>query len=195
MLPGSPILQGVLAFSASLPTAASVDTNSGLVVLRGNHHDVTSVRVTAGGSNASTDVVFACNLEPAGTDVDLGNTTGLPVSPQRPGDVFELDVRLNSGGSFIGPFSISVFYSASALSIDSNVTEGTDLANGGGANFLLARTNDPPGEVEVVGSPNRRDQGGDAYHLFTLRFRVLNSSTVRDRMLVDRSRLTTTDSV
>jgi hypothetical protein len=100
---GTPLLPGVLNFVSLLPSVASVEAATGLVVLRANHYDVTSVRVSAAGSNASSDVVFACNLDPDDTDVDIGSASGLPVSPQHPGDVFDLGALFSSSHTHTTP--------------------------------------------------------------------------------------------
>lgn len=146
----TPLYAGLVTFSSSRTDAASVHATRGEVTLRGNYYDTVQVTVAASGTAVRGTVAFACNLDPAVADVDVGNATGAPIRTLYPGNIVDVPVRVNSGTQFIGPFTFSIRYAATALEALPTVVEGDDLRSGGRAQFLLARTNDPPGVVSVT---------------------------------------------
>eukprot|EP00039_Didymoeca_costata_P031897 m.36341 g.36341 ORF g.36341 m.36341 type:complete len:344 (-) comp9093_c0_seq1:219-1250(-) len=80
---------------------------------------------------------------------------------------------------YFRPFSFSILYDKDKLFAVEGVTEGTDLKNNGEAQTLLARQNDPPGEVLVIGVPNRKNVRGDNLHLFSVKFQIKSGATGR----------------
>ena len=169
---GDPALPGLVKFSSSHKDIASVDETKGRVTLHNNYHAMVGVTIQVPNSNVKKVVSFACNLDPDVTDMDLGMALGLPLPAPKVGGVFAVQLRVNSGSQFIGPFSVSIFYDKDSLEAVKGVKEGADLIKGGRAQSLLARQNDPPGVVEVVGVPNKKNQKGAHYHLFTIEFKV-----------------------
>ena len=68
-------------------------------------------------AEASTN--FNCNLLPAVTgDVDLGATDGAPLPNRAVGSSFEVPLRVNTGGLYLGTFDIFVHYDPTMLAID-----------------------------------------------------------------------------
>ena len=96
---GSPTvaLPGLVEFESSRPEVASVVAATGVVTLHSNLEEVVTLRARALGTSVARSTTFACNLEPAVGDVDLGARTGVPVPAQRVGDTFQVPVTVNLG--------------------------------------------------------------------------------------------------
>ena len=94
---------GLLSYSSSLPTAASVDSN-GVVTLVGNSPRPVNINVTAASpSTAAASASIVCNLSPSLGDMDLGSASGLQFASARGlGEVFVVDVRVNVGNNSLG---------------------------------------------------------------------------------------------
>lgn len=118
---GVPQVPGLVRFSGDEDDAAVVDAMSGAVTLVNNHWSdvgVTVVVAIAGGSFLEHTTRFPCNLVPAVQgDVDLGASDGQPLVRRAAGDTFEVPLRVNTGGLFLGTFDIYVNFDSSVLSV------------------------------------------------------------------------------
>jgi len=79
-------------------------------------------------SGNTTSVSFACNLNPAIGDIDLGAATGIPLPSIRVGDTFSVEVAVNTGSLFIGAFEVSVLFNPALVSfVDATKTYASGL--------------------------------------------------------------------
>ena len=117
---------GLLAFTSSVPSAASVSEFTGVVTLRNNYHELVTVTVQTALSTAMEIFRFACNLVADVGDIDLGYQTGIPVPPQIIGTSFNLPIYVNTGGQRLRTFDLIIYIDLSILQFQS-VTPGTDF--------------------------------------------------------------------
>jgi len=177
---GVPRIRGLLAFSlANASGCATVNSATGRLTVRANSISSTSIVASAQGASAAVAAVleFVCNLDPGLGDVDIGDTSGLPIGAVAASSEIAVQVRVNTGAQPIGPFEIDFVFNE-ALIEPQNVSVGADLASTGGVQSLLGRVNDPPGRLLVVGVPVGRAVRGAAVHLFTITFIARNTSGV-----------------
>ena len=118
---GPPLVPGLVTFTTDTASAVSVDSASGVVTLRGNHWSSVSVTASIAGPSGSRierGASFACNLDPQTSgDVDLGAADAHPLKSRRVNEVFQVPLRVNTGGLFLGTFDIYVFFDSSILTI------------------------------------------------------------------------------
>lgn len=174
---GTPFLPGLIRFESKNTAVVAVDSTKGIVTILKNHHTNVTINAVAdigGGKEIIASHSFACNLDPDVTDVDLGDRTRFPIPHLNPGEAFEVPLRLNSGSQNIGPFQFTIKYDKDVLTAV-DVTEGSDIAAGGGSKTLLAQINDPPGKILIVGQPMSKTQRGNNYHLATIKFKATST--------------------
>ena len=116
----TPLLSGLISFALDTPSAASVDTRSGLVSLLRNHHSLVTLTASASSSTATANVMFSCNLDPDVGDVDLGNRTGLPIENKAVGELFVLPMYVNTGTSSLGDMRVCLFFDQQLIRIVSS---------------------------------------------------------------------------
>lgn len=169
---GNPNYPGLVEFVSTNEDAAAVSQKRGTATLLGNDHQKVKVTAYVPGTTVTVAVEFACNLDPAVTDIDLGSSSNLPLAIQSPGDEFDVELRVNSGSQNIGPFAFSIIFDADQIAfVKDGYKEGTDLKNGGQSKSLIAESTSA-GVLKVVGVPNKKNQKGAKYHLCTVTFRV-----------------------
>ena len=111
---------GLLAFTSSVPSSASVSNFTGVVTLLDNYHDFVTITVQTALSTAMETFTFACNLVAAEVgDIDLGYQTGIPVPPQIIGNSFNLPIYVNTGGQRLRTFDLIIFIDLSILEFQS----------------------------------------------------------------------------
>ncbi len=119
LLSGADRVPGLLEFESLDPGVASIN-DVAVLTARGNGPTVISVDVS---SVADIGVPFdppaisgiLVNLEPTVGDVDLGEAQGHPF-PDRPADaIFEVPVRVNTGGFLLGGLDLEIEYDPEVL--------------------------------------------------------------------------------
>jgi len=145
---GVPAVPGLVVFSGSDPAVFTVSSTTGQATIQNNSYVYETITATAT-NGVSASASFACNLDPAVGDVDLGNTAGLPLSPASVGSIVSVPVRVNIGSlSSLGSIDLNLYYDASKLTVVSAVA-GADWP--AGAQFL-STLNSPPGQVSFGGA-------------------------------------------
>jgi hypothetical protein len=148
---GAIVYPNLVSFSSLDTSLVTVQSATGQVTIKGNSRN-SLVKVTASSaSNPSIFVssLFACNLDPAVGDVDLGGTAGSPyVVSTSVGQTFDVIVRVNTGSSSLGAIDMLVSYDALKWSVVS-VTEGLTWPGGS----FVATLDSPPGDVAFGSSP------------------------------------------
>ena len=176
-------LPNLVTFSASPTSALTVDSSTGVATLRGNSLlSPASISVAAVDSGVVQNVTVFCNLDPTFGDVDLGNTTGLPVVTQTVGTSFTLPVRVNSGSAVLDSIELDVTFDPTVLQ-GVSATAGPDWPSDG---VFEPVPNDPADIVSLggilVGATQVR---GSSLHLADVQFTALSpgvtniSGTVR----------------
>eukprot|EP01147_Barroeca_monosierra_P003157 gene3157-5902_t len=169
---------GTLQFSKgfvqfSVDTDAANVSTTGMLTLRNNLPRLATLLINASDGLVMSQTTFACNLEPAFGDMDIGEQRGIPIAPVRPGDDVIIPVRINVGSTLIEAIKLSVNY-------DQTIFEFVRALSGkdwpGGA-FLIT-SNDPPGVVDIGGVPNHLTGEAAEVAIVTLRVRS-NAPTVR----------------
>ena len=145
------IFPGLISLTSDIPSAASVDTNSGVVTLLGNHHSLVTVMATNG--QVQAQVSFACNLQPDVGDVDLGanpisteSDSGVPIPPVQEGSTLQIPVYINAGSQPLTTVDIAIVYDTETLTF-------SDSTTGSGWPGGLTATNTPSiGLISLTGS-------------------------------------------
>ena len=101
----------------------TVSSATGQVTLLGNSVDSVSIVARASNSTAEARTRFPCNVRPAIGDADLGSYDGAPLPHRAVGDTFEVPLRVNTGGEFLGAFDIFVHFDPSVLAVVGNPKE------------------------------------------------------------------------
>ena len=150
-------LEGVIDLLASV-NAIKVDS-TGKITLLDNHYDLVTISVSAAGSDVTSTVSFACNLEPDVGDVDLGFEEGVPIPSVSSGSEFSVPLRVNVGNSLLSKFEISLLFDSSLLEINT-VISGDDWQgeidykenDGLGLNVLMITGSglSLPGNIELI---------------------------------------------
>ena len=99
----------MVSFNISDPSIISADIN-GAITLLNNSYVLESVNIASRHSAAQAEIFFACNLEPEVGDVDLGQPTGLPLSPVTVGSIVHIPVRVNSGSTGVASLELQVLF-------------------------------------------------------------------------------------
>jgi hypothetical protein len=146
---GGPSLPNLLTFSVADTAGATVNANSGVLLLQGNLPVETTVTITAIGTAVSLQRMLACNLDPAVNDGDIGSVSGVPIPQQSAGSTFTVNVRINVGSSSVRTVKLAIDY-------DENVLEATGAVAGSGwpGGQFLSTLNDPPGRIAFGGASN-----------------------------------------
>ena len=117
---GAELFEDVLSLQSS-NNAIKLDSN-GLIQLIYNHHDLVTVTLTTALSGITETVSFACNLQPAVSDVDLGAETGIPIPSLNIGSDITVPLRVNIGNNILMKAEILLLYD--------NLLEVTNVVSG-----------------------------------------------------------------
>ena len=152
LLTGGDAIAGLLTFTSDAPAAAMVDAG-GLMTAKGNGPVAMTVDVNA---SADCELPYAVtpglalkvNLLPAAGDVDMGFASGLAFPDQAADAVFEIPVRVNTGGKNLGGVDLEIDYDPAVITpLDAVV--GSSLP---GAIFTANLTLQP-GKIYLNASP------------------------------------------
>ena len=119
LLTGADLVQGLLFFQSGDTDTATV-SSSGLVTARGNGPVEISIDLNPAADiyphfDPATIVEIMVNLEPTVGDVDLGEPEDHPF-PDQPSDaIFEVPVRVNTGGYLLGGIDLEIEYDPEVL--------------------------------------------------------------------------------
>ena len=167
---GTPQLPGLVNFTTSVPAAATVVADRGTVTLRNNYNTLVVLTAQAIGTAVSRTFSFACNLDPVLGDVDLGNATGIPMGPLILGSRITVPVRVNTGSTAFGAFTLDVRYNNTYLRAVTG-TEGSSWSGG-----IVAFGIDFPPIYNIIAAPNTATQAGTAYHVANMIFDVIGGA-------------------
>ena len=142
-------MAGVLAFSSSQPSISAVDSSTGTAIMWLNYYGSVTMTVSAIGTNVTTSANYSCNLTPGIGDVDLGGSSGPPLSTQKVNTTFTVPVIINIGSSTLSALQLSVSYNPAILTATS-VAQGSGWPGG----IFLTTLNDPPGTILIGGTPS-----------------------------------------
>ena len=118
---GTVLVPGLVSFSSNADVAVSIDRATGVLTLLGNHWASVDVKAEVAGASGVVARLTAIhtNVDPvADGDVDLGRADGQPLADRSVGDVFEVPLRVNTGGMYLGTFDMYVRFDPSILSIE-----------------------------------------------------------------------------
>ena len=174
-LTGTSLISGLLLFASTATDFATI-TNTGLATIRGNGQTSLTVDVAADAGTAfgpPVAVPTAANLTPSTGDVDLGDSAGLAHKDRLPNALFDMPVRINTGGSGLGAFDLEVNYDPAVLEA-LGVTAGSGL--GAGTTFS-GNAVTQPGTVFMNGfsSPTGSAPSGAGVEIARIQFRALKS--------------------
>ena len=111
---------GLITFSSSDPSLASIDPNSGVVTLLGeSHYQVTITATASDDALVKSSVAFFCNLEPNIGHVDIGAIDGPYIPSLKLSDTWNLPVRVNPGASGLLAIHVKINYTKTQLSFAS----------------------------------------------------------------------------
>lgn len=165
VLGGERPLPGLVTFNTSEAAAASVDASSGKVTLHDNHFELVQATARVASVNMSAQVGFACNLDPAVGDVDLGAASGVALASRQAGQTFSVDVRINAGSLVIGAADLRVLYDPQVLAV-SSVTKAYQ-------NGVFDFNDDGSGSLAFGGTVGNNEGRGQAFKIATISFRAL----------------------
>jgi hypothetical protein len=149
--------------------AASVDTDTGLLMLHDNAPATLTLSAGALDSGVRAEREVACNLDPVVGDADLGDLSGVPVARQTVnGAEFSVPVRLNLGSARLAAIELAFLYDDAVLEAVS-AEPGAQWPGG-----PFERNLDTPGVISAGGASDA--VSGTAVHLMTLTFRVRDTS-------------------
>eukprot|EP00041_Stephanoeca_diplocostata_P039524 m.1633890 g.1633890 ORF g.1633890 m.1633890 type:complete len:3678 (+) comp25412_c0_seq2:994-12027(+) len=172
---GVPQLPGLVRFTSNNASIVRINATTGSSVPLDNSADSVAIiahTFDAVGNPVQATHTFACNLDPADGDMDLGSLNGVPIGPLAIGASVGVPLRVNSGAQNIGPFEVRLVYDPALIAVV-DVVVGGDLGSQGGTRSLLSRINDPPGLLVIVGVPVRATLIGDAFELVVISVRAL----------------------
>ena len=104
---GAEIYEGVVTLQSSAD-AVEIDSK-GLITLVSNHYELVTVEVTSAGSGVTDMISFACNLEPAIGDADIGAESGIPIPPVNIGSDITIPLRINVGFNIVSKVEVLLF--------------------------------------------------------------------------------------
>ena len=181
---------GLVAFTSSVPTAASVNQFTGVLTLRSNHHDFVEVTVQTVLSTASATFSFACNLLAKVGDIDIGYQNGIPVPPQTVGTSFVLPIYVNTGGQRLRTFDLIIFTDLDVLQFQS-VTPGVDFIPA-----LTVDINQDSLSIIGMGMCGSICDTQQLIHIANLNFTAVNTSLVQiDGLIISLSSDTVGDPI
>ena len=177
-LTGGNLIAGLLAFASTDAAFATIGT-TGTATIRGNGPTILTVDVAADAGaafGAPVEVPIACNLTPSAGDIDLGDTSGLAHKDRAPNELFEMPVRLNTGGQNLGAFDLEVHYDPAVIEA-LGVTAGSGL--GAGTTFS-GNASTTPGVVFINGfaAPTGAATNGAAVEIARIQFRAVKTGGV-----------------
>jgi hypothetical protein len=125
-------LPGAISVSVLPENYADVVGKTGTFFLISNYHkQVTATAVYTIDSNVKVQESFACNADPSVGDVDLGSPTGIAVPAVSLGSTFNVELRVNTGSKYLGPFTFELQYDSSVMEVVA-VEQGSDLVRAAG---------------------------------------------------------------
>ena len=111
-------LTNLLSLTTDTPEALTILPRSASLRLRGNHHTAVTVTVAKlTSSQPQTQVSFACNLEPAVGDVDLGALSGVPLLSLNQGSSLSVPVYVNVGTQHLTRINLALAYDFERLGL------------------------------------------------------------------------------
>ncbi|EGD78208.1 hypothetical protein, variant [Salpingoeca rosetta] len=158
----------LIQLSVSDADVLRINSTTGEVVLLANSPGVLQIvaQVTSAPSVVTTTDV-SCNLQPALGDVDVGQMSGVPVpGPLSIGDELQVQVRVNTGSTDIGSFTMELQYDASIVSF-----VGADATFGGS----LEATDDGQGSLRLGGVVSSSGVGGSAAAIAHVTFQAVSA--------------------
>ena len=170
-------LPSLVEFSALIPSFADIDNVTGLVTVRANSFEQTSL--TAAIPNVdSRDIVFFVDLLPRLGEVDI---EGLLQTELQAGNSAEVRVFLNVEGVTLGAVELSVEYDDTVLELVTmvgfselaDVDRGADV--GPGDLTAVSFVDESPGRIRFGGISETGTVGTDRLHIATLKFKVLTT--------------------
>lgn len=162
-------LPGLISFASSDSTAASVSNN--VVTLLANSARLITLTASvdaaasASGNSLTSSLDLACNLDPAGGDVDMGASTGLPLAETTVGMTLSVPVRVNTDGKQLGAYDLRFLYdsaSAEVITVQQNAQGIFDF-----------RVDPDNGEVSFGGTVASGQGQGSQLLLATIQIKVL----------------------
>lgn len=112
------IFPRILSLTVDMPSVVSVNPLTGQVTLQNNHHSIVTITVsTSGTTQLTAQTSFACNLQPAIGDIDLGMPEGIPIPPLSVGEVVSVPLVVNAGSQLLGRALLTVSYSTQTLQV------------------------------------------------------------------------------
>eukprot|EP00039_Didymoeca_costata_P011556 m.163068 g.163068 ORF g.163068 m.163068 type:complete len:1223 (-) comp15212_c0_seq1:1475-5143(-) len=116
-------LPNLFVFSGGSMTTGSVESNTGIVTLRGTSPDSVQFKVeTNGPVSVSATTMLPTNVDCiTDGDVDLGAIDGVAMPNVQAGDNIALPVRMNTAGKPLGSFDMYIDFVSSVLDLNGNL--------------------------------------------------------------------------
>ena len=166
------IFPSVLALTSNTPTAVAIDASSGVVTLLNNHHSLVTVTAVTSDLRTQTQVSFACNLQPALGDVDIGSDSGVPIPAMQVGDTFSVPLYVETGSQILRTVELVIVYDRELLSF-SMLVPGSDWPE---SDLQHTVTTSSAGLVSILDSLTGVGPSG-LVHLATITFTAQSSDT------------------
>ena len=175
LLTGPDFIPGLLVFSSHANEHATVDA-TGLMTAKGNGPAAMTVDLADDADcEPAYDVVpglgLQVNLLPVAGDVDMGFVNGLAFPDQAADAVFQIPVRVNTGGKVLGGIDLEIDY-------DQNVILAVDVEVGGDIPGAIFNGNleATPGVIYLNASPSlAAPVSGSGVEVAVLTFQALKS--------------------
>ena len=142
-------IAGLLTFSSSQPAISAINSTTGMATLWGNYFSTVTMTASAVGTVVKATANYSCNLTPNIGDVDLGGSTGAPLSPQKVGTSFTVPIVANIGANYLAAIQMTITYNSSLLLV-TGVSQGSGWPGG----IFLSTYNSPPGSILIGGTPS-----------------------------------------
>jgi hypothetical protein len=114
----SGVFPRVLSLTVDTPSVVSINPLTGQVTLQNNHHSMVAITAsTTGTTQLVAQTRFACNLQPAIGDVDLGMPGGIPVPSLLVGEMVSVPLVVNAGTQLLGRAQLTISYSIQTLGV------------------------------------------------------------------------------
>ena len=189
----SNVFPRVLSLTVDTPSVVSVNPLTGQVTLQNNHHSMVTITAsTSGPTQLTGQTSFACNLQPAIGDIDLGFPEGIPVPPLLVGEMVSVPLVVNAGLQLLGRAQLTVSYSTQTLGVVSVSPNSSWLGSlqhtdNGGLLFVTALSSSgltglvSLGTIEVMAiGPGVGSVGGIVMRLDDTAGRPIGSGRLRD---------------
>ena len=111
---------------------------------------------------------FACNLDPAVGDVDLGSPTGLAFAPVVVNTRFDMPVRINTGSAFVGAYDIAIALPATLV----EVVSVTKAYSSGLLDYRVTAD-----MLRFSGTVDATTAGGASFELVTVTLRAIQTGS------------------